>query len=139
MELLPGSILSRSLPGFLGLFYVHMGIYLGNDTVIHYKGERKSRRNALLNKDSLHAFAEDYEVTVHAPPKNPDHAHRVCAEADKLYHMAVNDYNHRYHFMLNNCEDFCVHCYEQAPTTQRDKTAGGLVATLATIALWLLW
>ena len=78
MELLPGSILSRSLPGFLGLFYVHMGIYLGNDTVIHYKGERKSRRNALLNKDSLHAFAEDYEVTVHAPPKNRAKTLPIC-------------------------------------------------------------
>ncbi|NUM34239.1 MAG: lecithin retinol acyltransferase family protein, partial [Candidatus Brocadiae bacterium] len=41
MGFVPGSIIKRPVNGFWGLFYNHMGIYIGNDEVVHFSGESK--------------------------------------------------------------------------------------------------
>src|SRR4051812_42705704 len=80
----PGSIVKRRLSGFAGLFFHHMGVYVGNDTVVHFGGETKFA-NALLLRESLTAFAAGKGVVLHAAPKNPAHGQAVCAEAERQY------------------------------------------------------
>ena len=113
MKLQPGSIVKRRLTGFAGLFFYHMGVYVGNDTVVHFGGERKFAQ-AILLRESLAAFAAGKPVVVHAPPRNPAHARAVCAEAERLYTDTQNCFNHCYDFAFKNCEDFCITTYQVA-------------------------
>ncbi len=111
-EFVPGTILKRSLGGWYGWIYCHMGIYVGDGRVIHFNGEKQKSRNAVLRKDSLAKFADGRPVKVHAVPRNDAHARAVCAEAERLLREEQNDFNNRYHFVSNNCESFCVNCFE---------------------------
>lgn len=112
MKLVPGTIIKRPLGGLWGLFYSHMGIYVGADSVIHLNGETKGNRNAWVRKDTLAAFAAGRRVSIHAAPKNPAHGRAVRQEAERVLRDGANAFNARYDFALNNCEDFCVACYE---------------------------
>jgi hypothetical protein len=111
MSFPPGSILKRRLHGLSGLFFYHMGVYVGGDTVIHF-GPEKDWAGAIVRKESLAEFAAGRRVLLHAAPRNAAHGEAICAEAERLYTNAGNDFNHRYHFVRNNCEDFCVTTYE---------------------------
>jgi hypothetical protein len=91
----------------------HMGIYVGSGMVVHFNGEKKCM-SACVCKEALEAFASGEEVVLHAPPKNGRHAAGVCGEAERLLQEANNCYNNNYCFVFNNCEDFCVACYEVA-------------------------
>ncbi len=112
MGFVPGSIVKRPVNGFWGLFYNHMGIYIGNDEVVHFSGESKKADDAIIRKDKLQAFAAGHEVRLHASPKNSEHANAICQEAQRLLVNRSNGYNEQYGFVARNCEDFCVHCYE---------------------------
>ena len=114
IDLFAGSIIARPVGGLWGLFYDHMGIYVGDDTVIHFNGETKKSIGAVLRKDSLDGFASGYDVRLHASPRNEAHARAVCAEAERLYRAERNRFNRRYDMVVNNCEDFCTTCYEVA-------------------------
>ncbi len=111
-DFIPGTIVKRSLGGWYGWLYCHMGIYVGGGQVIHFNGEKQKTRNAVLRKDSLAKFADGRPVKAHAVPRNAAHARAVCAEAERLLRAEQNDFNNRYHFVSNNCESFCVNCFE---------------------------
>jgi Lecithin retinol acyltransferase len=112
MKIEPGTIVKRPLGGLAGWLYCHMGVYVGDDTVIHFNGEKQKSRNALLRKDRLAAFAGGKPITVHAAPRNAAHGEAICAEAERLYQDAQNAFNNQYHTVHNNCESFCVSCFE---------------------------
>lgn len=112
-----GSIIRRPLTGWyadytwiVGISW-HMGVYVGKGRVIHFDGEKDST-DARVCKVSLEEFANEEEVELHAAPKSRQHATAVCAEAERILRKAKNGYNDEYHFVVNNCEDFCVACYE---------------------------
>lgn len=112
MNFEPGSIIKRPLGGLYGLFYCHMGVYVGDGMVIHFNGEKQKTRHAVLRKDTLERFAEGRTVKLHAAPKNAAHARAVCEEADRHYRDEQNGFNNCYDFVSNNCESFCVRCFE---------------------------
>jgi hypothetical protein len=116
MDLMPGTILRRVLGGFAGwLSCFHVAIYLGNGLVIHFNGETKGNRNAVVRIDSLEEFANGRPVSVHGAPKNERHGEATCREARRLHDLGqANGWNYLYNFALHNCEDFCNHCYELA-------------------------
>jgi Lecithin retinol acyltransferase len=112
MNFEPGSILKRPLDGLYGWFYCHMGVYVGGGMVIHFNGEKQKTRHAVLHRATLEKFADGKPVTLHAAPKNAAHAQAVCAAAERHCHDEQNGFNHRYDFVSNNCESFCVRCFE---------------------------
>jgi len=69
----PGTILKRRLGGLFGLFYSHMGVYIGNGRVVHFNGETKNSWNAVLRTDTLQEFVNGQAVSVHAVPKSWRH------------------------------------------------------------------
>ena len=114
MGFVPGSIIKRRMTGVFGILFHHMGIYVNNDMVIHFTGEKKrgKAQNILICKDTLQTFTESCEIKLHTAPKNFYHAKAVCEEANRLLRDKNNRYNHQYSFVFNNCEDFCIACYE---------------------------
>lgn len=108
----PGSILKRPLPAFWGLFFLHMGIYIGNGQVIHFNGERKKTTDATIRQEPLEVFAGGFPVKLHAAPRNAAHAAAVCAQADHFLRDSGNRWNGRYGMFLNNCEDFTITCFQ---------------------------
>lgn len=113
MAFVPGSILKRRISGFAGWFYHHMGIYLADDFVVHFNGERKKSCDAIIRADTLQAFGKGCCIFPHATPKNSNHAAAICQEALRLLQLEDgNGWNKLYNFVGKNCEDFCVHCYQ---------------------------
>jgi Lecithin retinol acyltransferase len=112
MSFEPGSILKRRLGGWYGQLYYHMGVYVGDGLVIHFNGEKQKTRHAVLRQDRLDTFADGKPVKLHAAPKNRAHARAVCEAALRHYQDEQNAFNNRYDFVCNNCESFCVHCFE---------------------------
>ena len=114
MDITPGTIVKRRLHGLYGLLYWHMGVYVGDGTVVHYNGETKKTRGAVLRRDALEAFAAGRSIVVHAAPRNAQHGGAVCDEALRRLDSEADHYEGRYDFALHNCEDFCVDCYQVA-------------------------
>jgi hypothetical protein len=110
-----GTILERRLGGFFGLFYSHMGVYVGDGLVVHFNGEVKKSSNAILRMDTVRDFASGKPLSVQAVPKSWRHGEAVCQEALRLHALGeANGWNWLYDFAGRNCEDFCTHCYEVA-------------------------
>ena len=107
-----GSIIKRSLSGLQGFIWNHMGIYMGNSQVIHFNGESKTISDATIKLDSLAHFADGKSVYIHAEPVSRRHAVAVCREAEKHLKNIRNGFNNNYDFVFQNCEDFCVQCFE---------------------------
>jgi hypothetical protein len=112
MNFEPGSIIKRSLGGWCGLFYYHMGVYIGDGAVIHFNGEKPKSKSARVCKDTLEQFTAGKPVKLHAAPRNAVHAQAICTAALAHYQNEQNGFNDRYDFFNNNCESFCVSCYE---------------------------
>ncbi len=116
----PGSILKRRLNNLWGLFYCHMGILMDDGTVIHFNGEGKKDRMAKLRRDTLDVFAAGQRVQVHALAVDPVHGQAVCRAALKALQEAQDSHDPAYDFKWNNCEDFCIACYE-TPYHEQDE------------------
>lgn len=112
IELPRGAIVRRSLLGFGGLMFKHVGISLGDGTVVHFSGEKKKERSASIIRVSIAEFAQGKKIELHAMPVNDVHAEAICSQAIEILHNPNNKYNRRYSLWFNNCEDFCVECYE---------------------------
>lgn len=108
-----GSIVKRRLHGLAGLFFWHMGVYVGAGMVIHFGGEKKPGDDT-VRRDTLETFAAGRRVVLHAEPRDTAHSEAVVDAAERLCADARNRFNGRYHFAHNNCEDFCVASYEVA-------------------------
>ena len=146
MQIEAGSIIQRRLEVPLGPLYNHVGIFVSEDQVIHFNGERKGDRDAVIKIESLDDFAAGYEVKVRANPEDDDHAFAIVQEAQRQYTILENNFDRQYSLFWKNCDDFAVHCYEikfpsktdpeklrqvSAPMTQIKKTIWGTIATIA--------
>ncbi|MEX2665201.1 lecithin retinol acyltransferase family protein [Candidatus Uabimicrobium amorphum] len=107
-----GTVIKRQLQGFWGLFFNHIGIYIGNDKVIHFTGTQKKERSAVISLDALERFACGYKVYVHREPNCPRHGENIAKTAKEVLQNKANMYNNKYSFVLKNCEDFVKYCYE---------------------------
>ena len=144
-----GAILKRDLKDAPGLFYSHMGIYTGTTgRVIHFSGLEKKAKKATIVLESLDEFAAGEQVTVHHTPESLMHAYTVveCAleEANKALHN-LGQFHHNYDMAFNNCEDFCIYCYQEASKkvfhearysefSQSEKTIVGGIAGIGALA-----
>jgi hypothetical protein len=116
-----GSILRRPVEGNGGQAFFHEGILMPGGKVIHFNGERKGDMGAILREDSLFDFANGALVHCHLIPKDEAHSMDICSRARDLVDNHQNNFNGNYCFLLNNCQDFCRHCFGEIGTPgQRD-------------------
>lgn len=133
-----GAILARSLLGEAGLFYYHLGIYIGDNRVIHFNGERKGDKNSTIKNDSMGQFTQRQKVFVYEVPADIEHGLAVRRKAMRYWKNSKNKFNGDYDFMSKNCEDFCRACFNVPPwkrdfLSQRDITVGGLCGLAAAL------
>ncbi|MCK5522856.1 MAG: lecithin retinol acyltransferase family protein [Thiomargarita sp.] len=107
-----GSAIQRRLAGIEGVLYKHVGIYIGDEKVIHFYGEGKKDKKAKVIETTLSDFGNEEEIRIKKKPQNANHAKAVCDEAKSICSDSKNEYNGKYSAILKNCEDFVKHCYE---------------------------
>lgn len=139
MEIKPGSIIKRRI----SKIFWHMGIYIGDDKVIHFHTPRskKGADRGLLGKgvaeirmDSLERFANDDKVFIHAEPIDKEHAKDVIKKA-KQFHKNPREYNGKYDFIARNCEHFSSACFGEgrSPMKQTTKAAVAIAVAVTTV------
>jgi|LSQX01.1.fsa_nt_gb hypothetical protein len=131
-ECIPGSIIKRRIYGVVW----HMGIYVGDGKVIHYhnpKDDKLDQSSTKIRKETLKKFANGKAVFIHAEPKSAKHSKEIVKKAETFYRNP-KDYNGKYNFVFNNCEDFTSACFGNnlAPMKQTAK------ATITVIAIGTL-
>ena len=80
--------------------YLHHGIYVGDDRVVHYAGWSRKMLRGPLQETSLAEFADGRAVTVKASARAAYAAEEVVARARSR--LGKN----RYRLTTNNCEHF---------------------------------
>lgn len=88
-QFLPGQHLTTERP-----FFVHHGIYVGEDTVMHYVGEGIVLAN-------LSEFAQGQPISC---VDHPD------IDLDKVLERAYSRLGEKRYGIFNNCESFCNWC-----------------------------
>ncbi|MCK9266512.1 lecithin retinol acyltransferase family protein [bacterium] len=116
LKIKKGSIIKRKI--WYTLFLYHMGIYLGDDTVIDFDKKRRGTKSS-VKKISLKEFGRGKKISVHAEPKNSKHAEEILEIANIL--LKHDELPGRY-LLFNNCEDFVVKIYGRryVPLAQRN-------------------
>ncbi len=122
----PGDVLSVNR----GL-YKHYGVYVGNNTVVHFSGGRElelSARRACIRKTSLEDFSKDGEVQIETR----------CAESFSRKETvmralnAVGSEKGKYALPWNNCEHFANWCrYGKKRSVQVEHFAANLAGISA--------
>lgn len=125
----PGDVLSVNR----GL-YKHYGVYVGNNTVVHFSGGTGHELSALrarIRKTSLDDFSKDREVQIETK----------CAESFSRKETvmralnAVGSEKGKYALPWNNCEHFANWCrYGKKSSAQVEQFASNL-AGLSAVAL----
>jgi hypothetical protein len=86
-----------------GRLYSHHGIYTGERTVIHYKGEEKEKKDPMVTETSLTGFLKGGKL------KRRDYKKRFPL-SDTLRiareQLSIRDYS----LAFNNCEHFATFC-----------------------------
>jgi hypothetical protein len=118
--LVPGAIIERKVKSVWLPFAKHIGIYVNDEQVIHFNGERLFRRDFVVCAGTLSEFADGERVSVRDCPLDDDHSAAVVAEARRLLDSKENGFNGDYDFVNKNCEDFAAQCYEVKFPTARD-------------------
>jgi hypothetical protein len=109
----PGCILKRrtNIAVINKLNVKHVGIYLGNNQVVHFHGSGNDIKNAGIVKTSIKKFADGKKLYVGLYPRTKKHENQVVNRALKLLKMSNNNYNGNYNALWNNCITFAKDCY----------------------------
>ncbi len=86
-----------------GRFYSHHGIYTGEGTVIHYKGEEKEKKDPMVMETDLAGFLKGGKLKRREYKKRlplPDTL-KIAKEQ-----LSIRDYS----LAFNNCEHFATFC-----------------------------
>jgi hypothetical protein len=138
MEIKPGNIIKRRI----SRIFWHMGIYIGNDKVIHYHNPGRGKKAdkgimgkgaATIRQESLEKFAEEGKVFIHAEPVDEAHGKEVIKKAKNFY-KNPRDYNGQYNLVTKNCEHFATTCFGEgySPMKQTTKTAVAIAVAVGT-------
>ena len=131
MHLAPGDHLVSPRWGFM---YMHHGIYVAEDLVVHYSGLNSGVSAGPIVEESLEAFASGNEVRT--MPAGPGALARNDVIARAFMRVGEDEYS----VISNNCEHFANWCvYGQAGSAQvkgaLNRTTGSpaLAAALRTV------
>jgi len=90
--------------------YLHHGIYVGENYVVHYAGLAHGLRRRPVEEVPLVCFARGEPVWVRLHARPPDFSgHEIAARA----RSRVGE--DRYRLFTNNCEHFCEWCWHDEP------------------------
>ena len=89
--------------------YMHHGIYVGEDKVVHYAGLARGRFRGRIEEVSLAQFADDRSVWT----RNSHLPAFVPQEVIRRARARVGE--NRYRIFRNNCEHFCEWCLRGEP------------------------
>jgi hypothetical protein len=109
--------------------YIHHGVYVGEDRVVHYAGYAYGIRRRPIEEVSLEAFAAGKRVQVRSrPPGMFSHSEIVLRARSRL---GEDDYR----VLTNNCEHFCEWCFSGHPrSAQVESVLAALLAPLAAVS-----
>lgn len=112
MSFQKGAMLQRPIIIKGHKFADHIGIYIGNNKVIHFGFPVGTK----IIKTSLEEFAEGgggiNSVSVKEYAVNEEHQEIICENAELLLSIQENGYNEKYNLFWNNCEHFARECYQ---------------------------
>lgn len=90
-------------------FYLHHGVYVGGDRVIHYAGLSQGLRRGPVEEVSLERFSLGRGIRVrHAMSAHFDREQVITRARSRLGER-------RYHVFTNNCFQFCLWCLHGQP------------------------
>lgn len=95
MKIQKGSIIRRPLEGMTGNVTYHTGIYIDDNSVIHFNGEKKGDRNSVIQNVTLEEFAAGEDVKLHKSPDNDAHGESVCLKALEFSEQTKNEFNYK--------------------------------------------
>jgi hypothetical protein len=86
-------------------FYKHYGIYVGDDSVIHYAKKESLFSPIMVQESSLMDFAKDYPISVDLQSRKRGLSPRETVKR-AISQLGKAEYN----LLLNNCEHFARWC-----------------------------
>lgn len=122
----PGDILSVNRG-----FYKHYGVYVGNDSVVHFSGGNGfeiSQRKACIRKTTLEDFRKGGEIVIETRCRKSFSPNETVKRAMN----ALGTEKGKYSLPWNNCEHFANWCrYGEKKSIQVDQAVSGLIAVSA--------
>ena len=109
-------------------FYSHHGIYVGEGTVIHYKGAEKEKKDPVIRKTDMGEFLNGGKL------KRRDYKKRLTPyETLRIAREHLS--NDGYSLAFNNCEHFATYCATgKKKSRQIRKVVGGIVGVAFAVA-----
>jgi hypothetical protein len=108
----------------LGLLYSHHGIYAGEETVIHFKGEEKEKRNPEVILTELESFLNGGKLRRRNYKKRLPHSESLRKARE---HLSEKGYS----LPGNNCEHFATYCATGKKKSLQVKRAIGGISMIA--------
>jgi hypothetical protein len=103
------------------LLYSHHGIYTGDGNVIHYSGEEKEKKDALVRETGIEDFLKGGKL------RRRDHKKRL-PPSGTLILASKHLFDHGYSLAWNNCEHFATYCATgRKKSTQVRTVVGGFL------------
>lgn len=130
---IPGDVLSVNR----GL-YKHYGVYVGNNTVVHFAGDENhelSARKAYIQKTTLEDFRKNGEIQIET---------RCCESYSRKETVmralnAVGSEKGKYALPWNNCEHFANWCrYGEKKSSQVDSFFANILGVSAVVGTVLI-
>jgi len=111
----------------VGLLYSHHGIYAGEETVIHFKGEDKEKQNPVVILTGIESFLNGGKLRKRNYKKRIPHSEslRIAQE-----HLSEKGYS----LPFNNCEHFATYCATGQKKSLQVKRAIGSIFTITLLA-----
>jgi hypothetical protein len=109
-----------------GLLYSHHGIYAGEGTVIHFKGEDKEKRDPAVILTEIENFLNGGRLRRRNYKKRLPHSEslRIARE-----HLAEKGYS----LPGNNCEHFATYCTTGKKKSKQVRRAIGSIFTITLV------
>jgi len=110
-----------------GLLYSHHGIYAGEGTVIHFKGEDKEKRDPSVILNKIKSFLNGGKLRRRNYKKRLPHVESVRIARE---HLSKKGYS----LPGNNCEHFATYCATGKKKSKQVRRTMGSIFTITLVA-----
>jgi hypothetical protein len=110
-----------------GLLYSHHGIYAGDGTVIHFKGEDKEKRDPVVIITNMDKFLDGGKL------RRRKYKERL-PYSESLRIARGNLLKKGYSLRVNNCEHFATYCATGKKKSKQVRRAMGSIFTITIVA-----
>ena len=111
-----------------GVIYSHHGIYAGEGTVFHFKGEEKEKQNPLIILTDIESFLTDGKLRRRNYKERLPHSESLRIAQG---HLSEKGYS----LPFNNCEHFATYCATgKKRSAQVRNVVGGIAGAAVAIA-----